>query len=319
MIWLIGCKGMLGTELGRQLTANNIPWVGTDRDVDITDPDALDTFAQSHDTSSSRTGFAVSTGSISGKITWVVNCSAYTDVNKAESESDLAKKLNEDGPRNIARTARHVGAKLIHISTDYVFDGTENTPYTEEMSKKPLGVYGQTKAAGEDAVQKEMTQYYILRTAWLYGFDGHNFVYTMTKAMNTNESVKVVEDQKGSPTFAGDLAQVIIKIIVTSANAHGLFGKNSAIPYGIYHCTDIGETNWFAFTKKIYEYGKKFGRITHDCTINPCTTEEYPTPAKRPQYSVLSKEKIQKSLKIKLPKWEDSLEKFMKSDRFEIR
>ena len=319
MIWLIGCKGMLGTEVARQLDANNIAWVGTDREVDITDPNALETFAQSHDGPVNRTGLTATNGNIPGKINWVINCSAYTDVNKAESEPELAKKLNADGPLNIARATRHIGAKLIHISTDYVFDGTGTRPYTEDMAKQPLGVYGETKAAGEDAVQKEMTQYYILRTAWLYGFDGHNFVYTMTKSMNLNESVKVVEDQKGTPTFAGDLASVILKIIITSANAHGLFGKNSAIPYGVYHCTDLGETNWYAFTKKIYEYGKKFGRITHDCTINPCTTEEYPTPAKRPAYSVLSKDKLQKSLKIKLPKWEDSLEYFMKSDKFEIK
>src|SRR5574344_832067 len=148
MIWLIGCKGMLGTEVGRQLTANNIAWVGTDRDVDITDAAALDTFAQSHDSSANRTGFAASTGNIPGKINWIINCSAYTDVNKAESDAELAKKLNEDGPRNIA-------AKLIHISTYYVFDGTGNIPYTEEMHKQPLGVYGVTKASGEDAVQKE--------------------------------------------------------------------------------------------------------------------------------------------------------------------
>ena len=319
MIWLIGCKGMLGTEVGRQLSANNIACVGTDREVDITDYDMLENFATSHDSVANRTGLTASTGAIAGKITWVINCSAYTDVNKAETEPDLAKKLNEDGPKNIARAARHVGAKLIHISTDYVFDGTGNVPYTEDMPKQPIGVYGVTKAAGEDAVEKEMTQYYILRTAWLYGFDGHNFVYTMTKAMDSHPDVKVVQDQKGTPTCAVDLASVIIKIILTSSNAHGLFGKNSAIPYGIYHCTDIGETNWYAFTKKIYELGKKYKRITNECTINPCTTEEYPTPAKRPAYSVLSKDKLQKALRIKLPKWEDSLERFIKSDSFEIK
>lgn len=137
--------------------------------------------------------------------------------------------------------------------------------------------------------------------------------------MNTHDNVKVVADQKGTPTCAVDLAEVIIKLIITSAKAQGLFGKNSALPYGIYQCTDLGETTWFEFTQKIYEYGKKFGRITQDCTINPCTTEEYPTPAKRPAYSVLSKDKIQKALKIKLPRWEDSLEHFMKSARFEIK
>ena len=205
MIWLIGCNGMLGTELGRQLTANGFNWVGSDRDVDITDPVALENFADSHDSSAGTTGNTAASGNIPGKITWIINCAAYTAVDKAESDVELCKKLNEDGPRNIARAARHVGAKLIHISTDYVFDGTGSTPYTEDMAKKPIGVYGETKAAGEDAIQKEMTQYYILRTAWLYGFDGKNFVYTMTNAMNSRDSVKVVADQKGSPTCAIDL------------------------------------------------------------------------------------------------------------------
>ena len=319
MIWLIGCNGMLGKEIAKQLTDNRISWVGTDRDVDITNPEELLNFADSHDSSAGRTGKAASNGSVPGKIDWIINCAAYTAVDKAESDAELARKLNEEGPRNIARAARHIGAKLIHISTDYVFDGTASSPYTEEMEKQPIGVYGVTKAAGEDAVAKEMTQYYIIRTAWLYGFDGHNFVYTMTKAMNTHDAVKVVSDQKGSPTCAVDLAGVILKIIATAENAHSLFGKNSAIPYGIYQCTDLGETTWFHFTQKIYELGKKHGRITQDCTINPCTTEEYPTPAKRPAYSVLSKDKIMGALKVKLPSWETSLEKFIKSPRFEIK
>ena len=319
MIWLIGCKGMLGSEVARQLTQNNINWIGTDKDVDITDPETLNDFATAHDTSAVMTGKTALDGKIREKITWIINCSAYTNVNNAESDTELAKKLNEDGPRNIARVARKINAKLIHISTDYVFDGSGKIPYTENMPKEPLGVYGITKAAGEDAVQKEMTRYYILRTAWLYGFDGKNFVYTMTKAMETHPSVKVVADQKGTPTCAVDLANVIIKIIITSKNSSTFVGKNTALPYGIYHCTDIGETTWYEFTQKIYQLGKKYKRISNTCEINPCTTEEYPSPAKTPAYSVLSKDKIQKGLKIKLPKWEVSLEKFMKSNLFDIK
>ena len=192
-------------------------------------------------------------------------------------------------------------------------------PYTEGMEKKPLGVYGETKSLGEDAVQKEMTQYYILRTAWLYGFEGKNFVYTMTKLMNSKSELSVVNDQKGTPTNAFDLANVVIKIIQTSDNAHHLFGKNSAIPYGIYQYTNLGEITWFDFAKKIFEFGKKYGRIEANCQILPCSTEDYPTPAKRPAYSVLSKEKIQKALKVKIPNWDDSLEKFIKSNRFSIK
>ena len=289
MIWLIGCKGMLGTEIARQLSENKIDFVGTDIDVDITNPQALADFSK---------GKAIS---------YIINCSAYTAVDKAESDADFAKKLNEDGPRNIANLANQIHAKMIHISTDYVFDGTGKSPYTEEMPIAPIGVYGKTKAAGEASVRQNLNEYYIIRTAWLYGWAGKNFVYTMIKAMNTHDSVKVVNDQKGSPTFAGDLADVIIKII-----------KKKTVPYGTYHCTDIGEITWWDFTNEIKKQGVELGLITNkDCIVNPCTTDEYPTPAKRPAYSVLNKEKIQNALDIKLPFWKDSLSTFLKSDLFD--
>lgn len=319
MVWLIGYKGMLGSEIAKQLTENKIDWIGSDKDVDITNPAELSKFAHNHGTAAGRTGISVARGTVPEKITWVINCAAYTAVDKAEEDSVLAEKLNAEGPKNIARITRELGAKLIHISTDYVFDGTGNFPYTEDMLKCPDSVYGRTKAAGEDFVEKEMTQYYILRTAWLYGFDGKNFVYTMTKAMNSKDEVSVVCDQKGTPTCAVDLASVILKIMSTSEKAKSLFGKKSALPYGVYHFTNLGETTWFDFTKKIYEFGKKYGRITKDCTINSCTTDEYPCAAKRPAYSVLSKDKIQTLLKIKIPEWQETLEKFIKSDRFLIK
>lgn len=316
MIWLIGSRGMLGSEIARQLSENNIAWVGSNSDVDITSPAALEAFAESHDSTAGQTGNAAANGTVPEKITWVINCAAYTKVDNAESEADKAKKANDDGARNIARVARKIGAKLIHISTDYVFDGSASQPYTEDFPKSPASVYGKTKSDGEDAVAKEMTQYYILRVSWLYGFRGHNFVYTMTNAMNSRPSVRVVDDQRGTPTCAISLTSVILKIISASTNAHHLFGKNAAIPYGLYNVTDGGETTWFGFAKKIYEYGKKYGRITQDCEISPCTTADYPTPARRPAYSVLSKDKIKAALKIKLPDWEDMLERFMKSERF---
>lgn len=318
MIWLIGCNGMLGTELGKQLIENNISWVGTDTEVDITDQKALDTFALSHSPSAEMTGSSALRGHVGKKITWIINCSGYTDVDKAESEKELASRLNDEGPLHIARTARRINAKLIHISTDYVYDGTSSKPYTEDMPFSPVNWYGSTKAAGETAIHKEMTQYYILRTSWLYGFDGTNFVYKMTKAMNENSSVKVVSDQKGCPTFAGDLASVIIRIILTSEKATTLVGKKSAIPYGTYNFTDEGDVSWYDFAERIYSLGKKYRKITGECTVTPCTTADYPCEAKRPAYSVLSKEKIQKALKLKLPKWNVSLEKYFKSKRFEL-
>lgn len=290
MIWVIGCKGMLGSEIVRQLSERNINFVGTDIDVDITNPQALAEF-------------------VKGKhISYIINCSAYTAVDNAESDVDLAKRLNEDGPRNIANLANQIHAKMIHISTDYVFNGTGCVPYTEDMPVAPIGVYGKTKAAGEAAVRQNLKEYYIIRTAWLYGWAGKNFVYTMIKAMNSHDSVKVVNDQKGSPTFAGDLASVIIKII----------NKND-VPYGTYHCTDLGEITWCDFTNEIKKQGVELGLITNkECVIIPCTTDEYPTPAARPAYSVLSKNKIQKAVDIQLPDWKISLKEFMNSKLFDM-
>lgn len=297
MIWIIGCNGMLGQEICRQLEENNIQHVKSDMNVSILDYKAMYDFA---------TSWAV---------TWIVNCAAYTAVDKAESDQELCQKLNEEGPKNIAKLAKAIGATLIHISTDYVFDGTGGfdglnhpVPYTEEMPVAPIGVYGVTKAGGEKAVQENTEKYYILRTAWLYGWAGKNFVYTMIRAMNTHESVKVVNDQKGTPTFAGDLAKVILTII----------SKKGTVPYGIYHCTDLGEITWWDFTNEIKKQGIEKGLVTNkECVVNPCTTDEYPTPAKRPAYSVLSKEKIQKALGIKLPDWKESLNTFLSSSRFD--
>ncbi len=316
MIWLIGCKGMLGTEVSKQLEKANLNWIGTDRDVDISDYDALEKFTKNIETESY---FPSELKKSERQISWIINCAAYTNVDKAEEDIELAEKLNAQGPLNIARIARKIGAKLIHISTDYVFDGTGTVPYTEEQQKAPLGVYGKTKAEGEDFIQKEMNTYYIIRTAWLYGFDGKNFVYTMTKAMNSHDSVKVVNDQFGTPTCAVDLASAILKIIEKTNKATGFFGKKSIPSYGIYQFTDGGQTNWFEFAQEIYRLGKKYKRITSECQVNPCTTEEYGAKVKRPAYSVLSKEKICNELKIKLPDWKTSLENFIKNSRFEIK
>jgi dTDP-4-dehydrorhamnose reductase len=291
MIWLIGNKGMLGSEIAKQLNDNSINFIGTDQDVDITNLEVLLSFAENRN------------------ITWIINCAAYTAVDKAEDDIPFVKKLNINGPRNIAQTAKKIGAKLIHVSTDYVFKGEGDRPFTEEDKAAPQSVYGYTKYLGELEVSENTSEFYILRTSWLYGFDGNNFVYTMTKAMNARDSVKVVNDQEGSPTCAVNLASIIIKMIT----------EENQILYGVYHCTDLGEITWWDFAKKIYEFGKKYGRITHDCAINPCTTAEYPTAAKRPAYSVLSKDKIQKALNITLPQWEESLELFIKSDRFRMQ
>lgn len=292
MVWLIGCKGMLGTEIARQLKNSNIDYIGTDIDVDITKLEVLEDFANKNP-----------------KIDWIINCSAYTAVDKAEDDKDFANLLNNIGPKNISSVAKKINAKMIHISTDYVFDGTGNIPYTEDMDVKPIGVYGQTKADGEKSVIDSGCEYYIFRTAWLYGYDGKNFVYTMLKLMESKQELSVVSDQKGTPTFAGDLANCVIKTITS---------KNQ-IPCGIYHCTDLGEITWYDFACEIYKQGKATGKLSNECKINPCSTDEFPTRAKRPAYSVLSKEKIQQALGIALPMWNESLNVFMNSPLFSIK
>lgn len=301
MIWLIGCNGMLGTEIARKLAESKMEFTGTDIDVDITDIEALRNFSKDK------------------KINWIINCAAYTAVDKAESDTELADKLNNTAPGNIAKVAKEIKAKLIHISTDYVFDGTGDTPRTEEMPVAPLGVYGITKANGEKSVKENTNEYFILRTAWLYGFHGKNFVYTMIRAMNTHDAVKVVSDQRGTPTNASTLTSVILKIInCTNQNDDASIPSEKSISYGTYHCTDEGETTWFDFTKEIKRQAEELGLVTNkNCIVNPCTTAEYPTPAKRPAYSVLSKAKIQSTLGIKLPEWQDSLKKFLADNLFE--
>ena len=295
MIWLIGCNGMLGTEVSRQLKEIKISYIGSDREVDFTDENAVKNFASDKD------------------IDFIINCAAYTAVDKAETDVELCRKLNAKGPEVIAKYAKSIGATLLHISTDYVFDGTGDTPRTEDMPIAPIGVYGVTKAEGEKSVSDITDKYYILRTAWLYGWTGKNFVYTMIKAMNTHEAVKVVNDQKGSPTFAGDLAKVIIEFYKHTC-------QGSPVQYGIYHCTDIGEITWWDFTNEIKKQGIEAGWINETgkkCVVNPCSTGEYPTPAKRPAYSVLCKDKVQKILGLDLPDWRSSLGYFLRNVRFD--
>ena len=231
---------MLGSEIARQLENTNIPFVGTDREVDITNRQELEAFA------ASNLG-----------ITWVVNCAAYTAVEKAETEPELAEKLNATGAGNIAAVAHSLGAGIIHISTDYVFDGTGKTPYTEIMPMAPLGVYGKTKAQGEELVLKAHPDAYIFRTAWLYGPRGKNFVYTMVNLMNSRDSISVVNDQFGTPTCTLDLARYIILTILGNQDLPG--NPHPKIMSGIYHCTGEGETTWFSFAQEIYAIGREKG------------------------------------------------------------
>lgn len=229
---------------------------------------------------------------------YIINCAAYTAVDRAEEDYDLAYKINSIGPKNLAIAAKKSGAILVHISTDYVFDGdlSLDKMYVEEDSTNPVTVYGKTKLSGENEIIKITDRYYIFRTAWLYG-KGNNFVRTMLKLGSSKEEINVVSDQYGSPTNADDLADIIYQAI------------EKKIPFGIYHSTNLGFTTWYEFTKKIFEIANI------SCKVNPVTTDEYIkimniVQAKRPHNSRLSKDKILKE-GIVVPNWEDSLKKYL--------
>lgn len=245
------------------------------------------------------------------KIQIIINCAAYTNVDKAEEDFDNCELLNATAPENLAIAMKEVGGLLIHISTDYVF-GKEhyNTPCKEDQIGTPTGVYGITKLHGEEKVLNSGVEYLIFRTAWLYSEYGKNFVKTMLNLTNTRSQLKVVFDQVGTPTYARDLAEVIIKAI-EDYKTELLHNKKNKIKYskkGIYHFSNEGVCSWFDFTKMIAEYaGRK------NCDIQPCHSEEFPSPVKRPAYSVLDKTKIKETFGIQIPYWTDSLKKCLKN------
>lgn len=273
---------MLGTDVEILLKKEGLDYIATDQEIDITNVDELQRFAQSK------------------PITWIVNCAAYTAVDKAEDEPELAFKINAEGPENIAEIAKQKSAKLIHISTDYVFDGTKEDAYTETDPPNPLGVYGASKLLGESNIKKIFNEYFILRTAWLYGKHGNNFVYTMMRLFKERDEIRVVGDQFGAPTYAPDLAQAIIKIIQINSET-----------YGIYHFTSEGKTTWYDFACQIYNTSKQQGILTKDTALLKITTDQYPTKAKRPQNSYLSKEKIQKVFNVDVQPWQHGLNDFL--------
>ena len=230
----------------------------------------------------------------------IVNCAAYTNVDKAETDQTLCRRLNADAPRILAEAMKRVGGLLIHISTDYVFGGDPyNTPCREDQQGTPTGIYGQTKLEGEQAIQQTECQYVILRTAWLYSEYGKNFVKTMLNLTATKPQLKVVFDQCGTPTYALDLARAIA-VILQDAKKQTANGKYTQT--GIYHFSDEGVCSWFDFTKVIAQMA---GHT--ECDIQPCHSDEFPSPVRRPAYSVLDKTKVKETFGIEIPYWMDSL------------
>lgn len=292
-VWLIGNKGMLGTELSEVFGARGVSFVGTDREVDITDPASLRAFAASE----SARGFPINV---------IVNCAAYTAVDKAEDDVELCRLLNVEGPRNVASLAASIGARVLHVSTDYVFNGNGTRPYREDDPTDPTGVYGLTKRDGENEALEKCPATWILRTAWLYGKHGNNFVHTMLRLMKEKAELKVVNDQRGTPTWARDLCIAIATFIEASAS-------DKPLPYGIYHFSNEGNITWFDFAREIYHLGTEKGELdsSRPFSLIPCTSAEFPAKVRRPPYSVLDKSKIRAALGYDIPDWKESLAAFM--------
>ncbi|MBD5254543.1 MAG: dTDP-4-dehydrorhamnose reductase [Barnesiella sp.] len=279
-ILLTGANGQLGRELQHTLESN-LPGITTYTDVDsldITDAKAVSDFVSANE------------------FTHIINCAAYTAVDKAETDQMQCYKINADAVRNIAMAASENGIKVVHISTDYVFDGKSFRPYNEADKVNPVSAYGTSKRKGEMALLSFCPDAIIIRTAWLYSPHGHNFVKTMLKNGASNKELRVVFDQIGSPTSATDLAEAILTVI-----------SSRQWISGIYHFTNEGVASWYDFATKIH----KLAGIT-SCRLTPITTDLYPTPATRPFYSVLDKSKIKKTFGIRIPHWEESLEKCLK-------
>lgn len=275
---------MLGSEVERVLKNLKLTCIGTDKEVDIRNIDRLFDFAKNH------------------KPDWIINCSAYTQVDKAEDEEELAFGINSDGVLNVTKVAKKYGAKLIHISTDYVFDGTKIGPYLESDATNPIGVYGKSKLCSEQNVINNHDKYFIIRTAWLYGFNGNNFVNTMLKLLKEKDEIKVVDDQYGSPTYAEDLARFVAKIVARDLR-----------DYGVFNFTNEGETNWYQFACEINKQAQIKGLVKRDVRITPIKTTEYPRKAMRPANSYLSKEKVKKVFNYSIRDWREALGDFLSS------
>ena len=278
-ILVTGANGQLGHEMQRVAKSSNHNYIFTDvadgyEKLDITNIEDIRNMVKNNN------------------VDIIVNCAAYTNVDKAESDYDTANLINNTAAGNLATAMKEAGGTLIHISTDYVFQGDRNTPCQEDWATNPLGVYGKTKLAGEAAIATTGCNSIIIRTAWLYSQWGKNFVKTMQSLTATHDTLKVVFDQVGTPTFAGDLADVI---------AHNI-NTDQTDKTGIYHFSNEGVCSWYDFAKLICKLSG------NTCDINPCYSEEFPSPVKRPHFSVLDKKKIKETFGIKVPYWTDSLE-----------
>jgi dTDP-4-dehydrorhamnose reductase len=285
-VFVVGSRGQLGQSLA-ETAPDTVDFAGADLpELDILDAPALEARLATEQPD------------------FVVNAAAYTAVDKAEDEPDIARRANVDGARNVAEAAREAGARVIHISTDFVFDGTKGSPYTPDDAPAPLGVYGQTKLDGEVAVHETTDgDAIVIRTAWLYSRFGHNFVKTMLRLMADRDELSVVADQRGTPTWAGSLAEVIWVAI------------DRDLPGGTYHWTDGGEASWYEFAEAIYKEACGSGLLDRDVAIRAIPTEGYPTPARRPAYSVLDCSATVDALGLEQCHWASRLQQMLEEMR----
>ena len=276
-VLVTGANGQLGNSI--QVRASQYPdyrFLFTDVDsLDICDKEAVARYVREHD------------------VNFILNCAAYTAVDKAEANEELCHRINCDAVRNLGEAAQAKGAKVIHISTDYVFDGSHCKPYVESDATCPVSVYGRTKLAGEQALQAACPDSVIIRTAWLYSEYGNNFMKTVLRLGKERDELRFIFDQVGTPTYAGDLANAMLTILVAAEKDH-------FVP-GIYHFSDEGVCSWYDFTVKILQIAGL------EKNVIPIETKDYPTPATRPHYSVLNKGKIKETYGIVIPHWEKSL------------
>ncbi len=286
MMWIPGAKGMLGRQLCAELAKANVPHVGTDLEVDITDLDSLARFASDR------------------KIAWIINCSAYTAVDKAESEPEKARAINAVGAGNLASVAERLDVPLVHFSLVFVYDGTLDRPYRESDPVNPLSVYGMTKLEGERLIQAKARKVFIIRISWLYGIHGGNFVKTMLRLFAERDEVNVVNDQVGSPTYAAGLAENITRL-----------ARESSSQYGLYLYTDDGYLSWYEFAVAIKELALEFRIPIKDVRINPIPSEKYPTPAVRPRNSRFDKAKVGRELGFAVLPWKDNLRRYFEAMR----
>lgn len=284
-VLITGCNGQVGSCLTKQLSNdNNTEVLALDRELlDITNQDAVNAVV---------TEFQPSV---------IINAAAHTAVDKAEEEVDLSYAINRDGPKYLAQAAQSVGAVILHISTDYVFEGNKVGDYTETDTTNPQGVYGESKLAGEIAVAEECDKHVILRTAWVFGESGNNFVKTMLRLGENRDALSIVGDQFGGPTYAGDIANTLIQIAKR-------INQGDAVEYGVYHFSGLPHVSWYEFADAIFDVAVQQKVLVNKPALTSITTEQYPAPAKRPSNSRLSTEKITQGFDIEASDWKAALD-----------